>query len=275
MQGFDLGSCSLELKLEIEKASRNRAKQLSLKSPPGGHFSDKQVAEHQLEVIAKTCQGKLILLSGFWNRQKQLFFCIFRDNKTTSFLNGWKLGWWERGEPKHIEGEPPIDAIPTLYIGKIFPDPNKADEFTLEYVQDAKDAEPSILHLIRVDRSRELWVECLSVFINHLRKVRVGHKEAMKDKKKGGQEDEDDAQDSGGSFKKKLSKKAASRRQQNPSSGTDEYSSSSASPTKKPGKTVRKNSEPESEDDQEDGGTPDSGGAGDHHHHHHHHHHHK
>merc|ERR1719386_595802 len=114
------------------------------------------------------------MTSGFWSKQKAHYFMVFRE-VGGSCVTGWKLGWWEGGDKPSDpcnEANPPVQAIPILYIGKIYPDHHKNDEFTLEYVKDTADVESKQLHLARVDRSRELWVESLSVFINHLRKVR-------------------------------------------------------------------------------------------------------
>lgn len=183
LSGLDTNALPLELKLEIEKQSRNRVIECGIE---GSKFSDKEMAEHQLEVIAKASQGKLVIASN--SATKQYCFRVFReDDVNGSFFSGWKLGYWDRDnffksdKPSDLNKVPPRNTIPILSIGKIFPDPNKVDEFTVEYIEDSK---PLSLRLIIVDRSRDLWVECLGVFINHLRKIRSEIKETGKNPKR-------------------------------------------------------------------------------------------
>merc|ERR1719482_2334249 len=73
----------------------------------------------------------------------------------------------------------PEGSILILYVLRVTPDPNKGEEFVVEYVLEDDELEQTQqLHLVCKERSREYWVESLSVFINHLRKIKqdVKHK---------------------------------------------------------------------------------------------------
>merc|ERR1719265_1508610 len=73
-----------------------------------------------------------------------------------------------------MDKKPPEGQILILYVQGVTPDANRPSEFVVEYIREDDELEETRkLALVCKERSREYWVESLSVFINHLRKIRA------------------------------------------------------------------------------------------------------
>lgn len=179
LRGLDLDLYSLEFKMLIKSLSRAQAQNSGCLHKS---LNLKQLAEHQLKVLAHACRGKLLIQSGFFDSQQSYFFAVYTDEDNV--LKGWKLGWWKAkqvGDKVHNDDftkVPPVDCIPMLSIESITENPNNNEELIIDYMPEKRDAKS--ISLLRVDRSRELWMDCLSVFTSHLRHIRMKIK-AMKE----------------------------------------------------------------------------------------------
>eukprot|EP00746_Dinoflagellata_sp_MGD_P091780 gnl/MRDRNA2_/MRDRNA2_36356_c0_seq1.p1 gnl/MRDRNA2_/MRDRNA2_36356_c0~~gnl/MRDRNA2_/MRDRNA2_36356_c0_seq1.p1 ORF type:complete len:427 (+),score=83.54 gnl/MRDRNA2_/MRDRNA2_36356_c0_seq1:106-1386(+) len=193
MEGIEISNLSPEMQLSLQKANKTKQLKKQRKRTPRqkksessddsegdtGESSPATGTAAQLDLIAKTCCGPL-KLGGSFGHKTNYYFAVYqgaqdgtpnRYSPDSKFAQiSWSLGWWKDQE-NFVNGEKPIGAISMLRVTNIFLAPDSPNVFCIRHISKAKGKEEMFLD--RVDRSRDVWVESLHLFIEHLRQART------------------------------------------------------------------------------------------------------
>lgn len=150
------------LLLESTKSEQNKHR----------HDSEEEKPLDKLEVLAGTVQGP-IMKTGNWGRSHNMYMAFYKANAEGQIWSGkekmkWYLGLWEKESDMQKKAPDKAHMVPALRITTVDPDGAKDEYFAVRWANDVGDR--NTLHLKRVDRERDTWVEAIKLFIEELRK---------------------------------------------------------------------------------------------------------
>jgi len=133
-----------------------------------GETEMKQLSE--LDIFCRGCAGALQLF-GSWGSEEEVYMAILcpPDRKKHT------IGLWN-SERERESGKMPKQEIDLLKVQSVQPDAGRSDVFLLNYVNAEKIKSRHTFR--RVDRSRDVWVELLSMLITKYREEREAQKKA-------------------------------------------------------------------------------------------------
>merc|ERR1719161_3459499 len=89
---------------------------------------------------------------------------------TKQAIVSWCLGWWKE-EMDFDKWQKPLGCVSMLRVTNVYPVPDKPNVFCIRHVLKSRDKED--MFLSKVDRSRDVWVESVHLFIEQLRSSKV------------------------------------------------------------------------------------------------------
>lgn len=179
--GCDTTNFSPEMQLLLKSTASNSRQGKDDSTTEQENVDAKATTEESpLELLAAACKGT-VKLCGSMGHVKDYYMAVYKADKdgnpkdyvagTTADLLAWHFGWWQ-DEASFMRKEPPVGSIAMLRITNVHavPEKQKKDNFCIRHVNKNKQKED--LFFKKVDRSREVWVECLHLFLEQLWKLR-------------------------------------------------------------------------------------------------------
>lgn len=115
----------------------------------------------ELELLARSCAGRLELF-GDWGKIVSVFVAVLGPPQQKKHV----LGVWE-DQLQYQKGVRPKNEIDLMKVLSVQPDPARPEVFLVNSVKADKTRTLSTFR--RVDRSRDVWVEMISLLIKKLR----------------------------------------------------------------------------------------------------------
>jgi len=177
LDDVDENKLSPEMQMLLMQASRKKRK-----SNDDGEVhtsSDEDEKRSKLELISDACKGR-VKVSDMLGRQSEKYCAVVqlgKDGCPTRFspnskasLVAWNLSWWAT-ENDCLNNNLPLGKVSMLRVTNVYVLPDKPEDFCIRYVNKKKEKEE--LYLRKSDqKSREVWVESLHLFIEQLRASR-------------------------------------------------------------------------------------------------------
>eukprot|EP00746_Dinoflagellata_sp_MGD_P018038 gnl/MRDRNA2_/MRDRNA2_141755_c0_seq1.p1 gnl/MRDRNA2_/MRDRNA2_141755_c0~~gnl/MRDRNA2_/MRDRNA2_141755_c0_seq1.p1 ORF type:complete len:549 (-),score=103.09 gnl/MRDRNA2_/MRDRNA2_141755_c0_seq1:3-1649(-) len=195
LMGVNIGNLSAEMQLKLKEAKKaEKGRRTS-----GGDKSESDDAEKpsKLQFLSTTCRGPLSKHDHF-ARTSDYYFAVYQAGKDTApkAYNGnskaaivsWCLGWW-KDEGDFKKEDRPVGCVSMLRVTNVYPVPDKPNVFCIRHVLKSREKED--MFLSRVDRSRDVWVESVHLFIEQLRQSRAEVAAEPDDESRGGHSDAD------------------------------------------------------------------------------------
>jgi len=180
LEGLDVDSFSVATQLELKKISQaSERTDMTLRGP----LLKESMWEHQFQVLATACTGNMFMSKGAFGKLNPYTFRVYQEGHSESVVAGWKLGWWVPDDSKRRSKlqsklNAPVDSIYMLDVLKLTPQAFKPSELTISYMQGDREGtseiertEAQIYMVFASVREREVWVELISGFVNHIRTV--------------------------------------------------------------------------------------------------------
>jgi hypothetical protein len=135
------------------------------------HVGEQDDAEmSQIEVLKESCAGPLERMFGLGNYET-----IYASVVGPPTSRNWILGFW-RSKEAFVEGKRSNDQIDLLKVLSVQADPSRLHVFTLNYLDDKKNQISMVFR--RLDRNRNVWVECLQRLIQQAHTWKKNEKNA-------------------------------------------------------------------------------------------------
>lgn len=125
----------------------------------------------ETELLAKSCAGRLELF-GDWGKIVSVFVAVLGPPQQKKHV----LGIWD-DQQQYQKGARPKTEVDLMKVLSVQPDPARSEVFLLNYVKADKTRTLSTFR--RVDRSRDVWVEMISLLIKKLREDKETKKKPM------------------------------------------------------------------------------------------------
>lgn len=183
LDGVNLGHLSPEMQMKLQQAKREQRRSKNKKKSEDDSGDDPEPSRasqssDKLTLLSSTCSGPLSKHDKM-ARTSEYFFAVYQAGRDTAphaykaeskaAIVSWCLGWWkEKGD--YDNKEKPVGCVSMLRVTNVYPVPDKPNVFCIRHVLKSRDKED--MFLSRVDRSRDVWVESVHLFIEQLRSSR-------------------------------------------------------------------------------------------------------
>lgn len=168
---------STETTLLLQDHLKQMKSQTSMEKKEEGGSATEMKPLSELDILAKGCSGALQKF-GSWGRTDDVYLSVLCPPERKKHT----LGLWKNESDCEFRKDPQ-DEIDLLKVLSVQPDAGRTDVFLLNYVNSGKIKSRHTFR--RVDRSRDVWVEMLSMLISKVREDKDAKKREQMNNSKG------------------------------------------------------------------------------------------